>query len=122
MDSDGYVRITGREKDIIIRGGENIPVAEIENLMYQHPAIVDCAIVAMPDPRLGERCCAFVVTQPGTTLTLAEVANFLQTHKCSKTYMPERLEILPSMPRTASGKIEKFTLRQIAKTYSVETA
>lgn len=120
IDSDGYVRITGREKDIIIRGGENIPVAEIENLMYQHPAIVDCAIVAMPDPRLGERCCAFVVTRPGTSVTLAEVQEFLQTHKCSKTYMPERLQILLGMPRTASGKIEKFTLRQLAKNFSVE--
>ena len=61
IDADGYVRITGRAKDIIIRGGENIPVVEIEQLLYRHPSIQELAIVAMPDPRLGERCCVFVV-------------------------------------------------------------
>ena len=66
MDEDGYIRITGRTKDIIIRGGENIPVVEVENLLYQHPAVKDVAVVAMPDDRLGERACGFVTLQPGT--------------------------------------------------------
>ena len=64
IDRDGYVRITGRTKDVIIRGGENIPVVEVEGLIYQHPAVQEVAVVAMPDPRLGERACAFVVLRP----------------------------------------------------------
>ena len=73
MDTEGYVRITGRSKDIIIRGGENIPVVEIEQLLYRHPAVQELAIVAMPDARLGERCCAFVVTEgERSTLTSAK--------------------------------------------------
>ena len=64
MDADGYIRISGRSKDIIIRGGENIPVVEVEELLYRHPGVADCAIVAMPDERLGERACAFVTLRP----------------------------------------------------------
>ena len=63
MDGDGYIRIVGRTKDVIIRGGENIPVAEVENLIYRHPEVAECAIVAMPDERLGERACAFVIAK-----------------------------------------------------------
>ena len=73
MDGDGYIRIVGRSKDVIIRGGENIPVAEVENLIYRHPHVAECAIVAMPDPRLGERACAFIVAKPTTQVTLADV-------------------------------------------------
>lgn len=62
---DGYIRITGREKDIIIRGGENIPIIEVENSIYKMPEIADAAVVGMPDPRLGERTCAFVTLNPG---------------------------------------------------------
>jgi cyclohexanecarboxylate-CoA ligase len=114
MDAEGYVRLTGRSKDIIIRGGENIPVVEVEGLIYQHPAVVEAAIVAMPDPRLGERACAFVVTREGRRLSLAELSEFLLAQKIAKPYLPERLEILPSLPKTPSGKIQKFRLREIA--------
>lgn len=65
MDEAGYIRITGRTKDVIIRGGENVPVVEVEGLLYQHPAVAEVAVVGMPDPRLGERACAFVVPRPG---------------------------------------------------------
>lgn len=116
IDADGYVRITGRAKDIIIRGGENIPVVEIEGLAYKHPAIIDIAIVAMPDERLGERACAFVTLKPGNSLTLQDLTDFLLTEQISKSYLPEHLEVLDTLPRTASGKIQKFALRELAKT------
>ena len=65
MDDDGYIRISGRVKDILIRGGENVPVVEIENLLYKHPAVAAVAVVGFPDARLGERGCAFIVPRPG---------------------------------------------------------
>jgi cyclohexanecarboxylate-CoA ligase len=114
MDRDGYIRIVGRSKDVIIRGGENIPVAEVENLIYRHPHVAECAIVAMPDARLGERACAFVVTKPNTSITLADVRSFLEGHGMAKQYWPERLELVAEMPRTPSGKIQKFKLRELA--------
>ncbi len=118
MDSDGYIRITGRAKDILIRGGENIPVVEVEELLYRHPAIVDAAIVGMPDLRLGERGCAFVTLTPGSELSLAQMVSYLSDAKLARNYMPERLEVITEMPRTASGKIQKFILRDIAKGFS----
>ncbi len=115
MDADGYVRITGRLKDIIIRGGENIPVVEIENLLFRHPAVREAAIVAMPDPRLGERACAFVTLREGQSLSFEEMVAFLEKQNVAKQYFPERLEVLTAMPRTASGKIQKFRLREMTR-------
>ena len=115
IDADGYVRITGRAKDIIIRGGENIPVVEIEGLIYKHPDVQDVAIVAMPDERLGERACAFVTAKPGATLSLQSVVDYLGQQHVSKNYLPEHLEVMAELPRTASGKIQKFVLRDMAK-------
>jgi cyclohexanecarboxylate-CoA ligase len=115
LDADGYVRITGRTKDIIIRGGENVPVVEVEQLIYQHPAILEVAVVAMPDPRLGERACAFVTLREGASLTLKELTDFLEQRKLARNYLPERLEVLPNLPKTPSGKIQKVVLRALAK-------
>ena len=117
MDAEGYIRITGRSKDIIIRGGENIPVVEVENLLYKHPAVADCAVVAMPDERLGELGCCFVTLNPGTTLSFGEMIDFLRAQGIAKNYLPERLEVVEAMPRTASGKIQKFALREIAQQF-----
>jgi cyclohexanecarboxylate-CoA ligase len=114
MDGDGYIRIVGRSKDVIIRGGENIPVAEVENLLYRHPQVAECAIVAMPDPRLGERACAFVMAKADTLLSLADLTRFLDGQGMAKQYWPERLELVAEMPRTPSGKIQKFKLRERA--------
>lgn len=114
MDGDGYIRITGRAKDIIIRGGENVPVVEVEEILYRHPAVAAAAVVAMPDERLGERGCAFVTLKPEMTLTLDDVRRHLAAAGMSKQYWPERLEISDELPRTASGKIQKFRLREIA--------
>ena len=118
LDADGYVRITGRAKDIIIRGGENVPVVEVEQLIYRHPAVQEAAIVGMPDPRLGERGCAFIVLRPGQRLGFAELIAFLESHKLARNYLPERLEIVPEMPKTPSGKIQKFRLREVARTFA----
>ncbi|MBN9562067.1 MAG: cyclohexanecarboxylate-CoA ligase [Alphaproteobacteria bacterium] len=118
LDADGYVRITGRAKDIIIRGGENVPVVEIEQVLYRHPAVQEVAIVAMPDPRLGERCCAFVVTREGEHFDMGEMRRFLEEQGMARHYMPERLEIVPELPKTPSGKIQKFRLRDAARTFA----
>jgi cyclohexanecarboxylate-CoA ligase len=114
MDEDGYIRISGRNKDIIIRGGENIPVAYMENILYEHPDVFAAQIVAMPDPRLQEKACAFICMKPGTEpLTLKTLQQFLTEKGIAKPYWPEHLEILEEFPRTASGKIQKFKLREI---------
>lgn len=116
MDKDSYIRITGRTKDVVIRGGENIPVVEVENLLYKYPGIVDVALVGCPDERLGERVCAYVtLDENATELTLDDVKNYLMEQRLSKSYLPEYLEVIEAMPRTASGKIQKFKLREQAK-------
>lgn len=114
IDDEGYLRITGRVRDVINRGGEKIPVSEIEQLIYTHPAVDDVAIVAMPDERLGERACAFVTLLPGGKLTFSGLQHFLDEHEVSKHYWPEHLEIVDAIPRNAVGKIQKFLLREQA--------
>ncbi|GAA4195119.1 3-phosphoshikimate 1-carboxyvinyltransferase [Gryllotalpicola kribbensis] len=115
VDEAGYLHITGRVKDVINRGGEKIPVVEIENLLYQHPLVADVAIVAMPDPRLGERACAFIVSAKADgRLEFAAMQEYLNTHGVSKYYWPERLEYIDELPRNAVGKIQKNVLREQA--------
>jgi cyclohexanecarboxylate-CoA ligase len=114
IDDDGYLRITGRVRDVINRGGEKIPVSEIEQLLYVHPSVQDVAIVAMPDDRLGERACAFVELAEGRTLGFTQMQRFLDENEVSKHYWPERLEIIDSIPRNAVGKVQKFLLREQA--------
>ena len=115
IDEQGYVRITGRSKDVIIRGGENIPVVEIESLLYRHPAVAMAAIVAYPDERLGERACAVVVTKPGQSMDLPEIVRYLKENQVATQYIPERLQLLDAMPATPSGKIQKFKLREMLR-------
>ena len=113
IDAQGYLRITGRSKDVIIRGGENIPVVEIESLLYRHPAIAMAAIVAYPDERLGERACAVVVPKPGLSIDLPAIQAFLKEQKIAIQYIPERLIVRDALPSTPSGKIQKFKLREM---------
>jgi cyclohexanecarboxylate-CoA ligase len=111
IDADGYLKITGRVKDVINRGGEKVPVVEVEQVLYTHPAVREVAIVAMPDERLGERACAFVVLKPGGELDFEKMQQYLDAQRVSKPYWPERLEIIERLPYTPSGKIQKFVLR-----------
>jgi cyclohexanecarboxylate-CoA ligase len=123
LDRDGYLAITGRSKDLIIRGGENIPVAEVENLLFAHPKVQSVAIVAMPDPRLVERACAFVIPAPGEAPTLAELTGYLDGQGLARHKLPERLVLVDALPMTPSGKVQKYRLRQqIADTLARESA
>ena len=115
IDAHGYIRISGRSKDVIIRGGENIPVFEIESLLYRHPAVAQAAIVAYADERLGERACAVVVPKPGLGLDLASMVDFLKSQKVALQYIPERLIVREAMPATPSGKIQKYKLREMLR-------
>src|SRR6266446_683054 len=112
LDADGYLAITGRVKNLIIRGGENISVAEVENLLYAHPKVQNVAVVAMPDPRLVERACAFVIPKPGESITLAELVAYLDARQLARHKFPERLEVVSEFPMTPSGKIQKYRLRE----------
>jgi cyclohexanecarboxylate-CoA ligase len=100
---------------VIIRGGENIPVVGIENVLYRHPAVRQVAIVAMPDARLGERACAFVVAREAASLAFADMQEFLLKSGVARSYWPERLELVEVLPMTATGKIQKFVLRERAR-------
>jgi cyclohexanecarboxylate-CoA ligase len=109
IDEQGYVRITGRSKDVIIRGGENIPVVEIESLLYKHPAVALAAIVAYPDERLGERACAVVVTKPDQTFDMETMISYLKEQKVAIQYIPERLDVRASMPSTPQEKFKNLS-------------
>ncbi|MFE2979016.1 3-phosphoshikimate 1-carboxyvinyltransferase [Streptomyces sp. NPDC059258] len=115
IDTDGYLHITGRVKDVINRGGEKIPVSEIEQLLHDHPAVDEAALVAMPDPRLGERVCAFVAVRDGGRLDFAAMQQYLDRGRVARQYWPERLEKVDSLPRNAAGKVQKFILRDRAR-------
>ncbi|EHD5766790.1 medium-chain fatty-acid--CoA ligase [Escherichia coli] len=113
MDEAGYIKITGRKKDIIVRGGENISSREVEDILLQHPKIHDACVVAMSDERLGERSCAYVVLKaPHHSLSLEEVVAFFSHKRVAKYKYPEHIVVIEKLPRTTSGKIQKFLLRK----------
>lgn len=112
IDADGYVSISGRTKDIIIRGGENIPIKEVEDVLLRHPAVTNVAIVAKPHERLGEVGCA-VVMATGDAPTLPELVDFLAEQQVTRQFWPEDLVIVDAFPMTASGKIQKYQLRKL---------
>jgi cyclohexanecarboxylate-CoA ligase len=112
MDVDGFVRVTGRTKDIIIRGGMNISAREVEDHLMSHPAVASVAVVGYPDERLGEKVCAYVVLKPDAPgLTLAAVTEHLKEHKVAVQKLPERIELVAALPMTATGKVQKHVLR-----------
>ena len=109
----GCLWILGRQKDVIIRGGQNIYPAEIEGLMNEHPAVAAVAVVAMPDPEFGERACVFVVARHGQSLTLGDMKDFLGARKVAKFKWPERLELIAALPTVGdSGKVDKKIMKQ----------
>lgn len=110
-DENGWISLRGRSKDIIIRGGENIPVVDVETALFDHPDILNVALVGIPDERLGERAAAVVVFAAGASHDLASLCGYLLEKGLSKHYLPERLEVRQSLPMTQSGKIQKFVLR-----------
>jgi acyl-coenzyme A synthetase/AMP-(fatty) acid ligase len=112
VDPDGNVRITGRIKDIIIRNAENISATAVENVLYLHPDVADVAVVGIPDPRTGERCCAAVVLAQGAApLTLTTIADHCRAHGLAAQRIPERLDLFAILPRNAMGKLLKQDIR-----------
>ncbi|MHB8917547.1 MAG: AMP-binding protein [Desulfocucumaceae bacterium] len=114
IDDEGYIVIAGRKKDIIIRGGQNIYPGEIESLLIAHPKVSNAAVVAMPDPVMGEKACAFVIPAghsdpPG----FSEILDYLKTKKLAMYKLPERLEVVESFPLAGDSKINKAALRQM---------
>lgn len=113
IDDEGYVVVTGRLKDVIIRHGENISAKEVEDLVYQHPSVADVAVVGLPDDRTGERACAVVALRPEVSgLDLPELRAFLQGKGLRVQSVPEQLEIVDVVPRNPAGKILKHKLRE----------
>lgn len=112
LDADGYLTITDRKKDIIIRGGENISSKEVEDILSTLPGVVESAVTAMPDPVMGERVCAFVVAAPGVEITLESVRSHFEASGAARQKTPERLVLAEDLPRTPSGKVIKAQLRE----------
>lgn len=112
LDPRGHLEITGRLKDVIVRKGENISAKEVEDLLHEHPAVAEAAVVGLPDPERGERVCAVVVPREGATAPdLRELARFLEERGLMRQKLPEQLEVLPDLPRNPTGKVLKHELR-----------
>lgn len=112
VDADGYLRVVGRVKDMILRGGRNISPRLIEELLIAHPAVVEVAVTAMPHTTLGEQACAFVVLGDGQTLSFEEAIAFLKKAKIPVWQLPERLEVIPEIPKNSGGKMDKKSLME----------
>jgi non-ribosomal peptide synthetase component E (peptide arylation enzyme) len=112
VEDNGYVTITGRIKDLIVRGGVKISPAQVERVLSSDPRISAIAIVGAPDERLGERICAFVVPRAGAALTLQDLAAAAEQRGLAKHNWPERLEVVEKLPITASGKVQRHVLRE----------
>jgi cyclohexanecarboxylate-CoA ligase len=120
---DGYIRIQGRSKDIIIRGAENIPVVEVESALLAHPAVREVAVIAVTDDRLGERACAVIVpADPGAPPALADLTAHLAELSMAKQFWPEYVRIAGELPKTATGKIQKFRLREESREWALGPA
>jgi len=107
--------ITGRKKDLIIRGGENISAKEIEDALIEHPAISENAVVSFPHPRMGEGVGAFIVLEPGAALDQPQMAAFLIEAGLAKQKIPERVEFIDALPKNVQGKVQKNILRDQMK-------
>jgi non-ribosomal peptide synthetase component E (peptide arylation enzyme) len=115
LTAGGALVITGRKKDLIIRGGENISAKEIEDVLHTHPGIKEAAVVSMPHPRLGEGICAYLIPMGDERPDIAALSSFVSAAGLAKQKCPERIEWVDALPRTASGKIRKDQLRAMIK-------
>lgn len=113
FDSDGYLRIIGRVKDMIIRGGQNISPREIEDVIMQHPSVAEVSVVGLPDPVYGERACACIVLRKGQSLEITDLLEFMKGQGIAKFKLPERVEFFDEFPSSAGGKITKVELRRL---------
>ena len=112
LDADGYVVITGRSKDVIIRNAENISAKEVEDLLYTHPKVLDVAVVGLSDAKTGERVCAVVASSDANDpLTVDDMRDFLREQGLRRQAVPEQLELVDVIPRNAAGKVTKNVLR-----------
>lgn len=111
MDEDGFIRIAGRKKDIINRGGLKYSSREIEELLLQHPAVAQVALVSLPDKRVGEKACACIVERAGSSLGISEMVDYLARREVAKFKLPEFMATVDWIPMTPSGKVQKFILR-----------
>ncbi len=112
MDRDGYLTMVGRSKDLVIRGGENVPVVEVEQLLMEHPALAGVAVIGVPDMRLGEKVCAVVELKPGELpLSFDEMVAHLNERGLTRQFIPQYLLVSERLPRTAIGKIKKNDVR-----------
>jgi acyl-CoA synthetase len=122
LDADGVLRVVGRKADFIVRGGKNVSAAEVEAEVATHPAVALAAAVAMPDPVFGERVCVYVEPRPGRTLTLVELCAHLAERELGRESHPERLVVLPALPRSSGGKVAKGALREDVRRRLAEEA
>jgi len=116
MQSDGYIKIKDRSKDVIISGGENISSLEVEDVLYRHPAVLAAAVVAQPDPKWGETPCAFVEVKPNATVSENDLIEHCRAH-LARFKAPKKV-VFGELPKTSTGKIQKFVLRERAKSTS----
>src|SRR5205085_9402807 len=116
MQPDGYVKIKGRSKDVIISGCENISSLEVEDVLYRHPAVLAAAVVAQPDAKWGETPCAFIEIKPGATVTDSELIEHCRAH-LARFKAPKKI-VFGELPKTSTGKIQKFLLRERARSTS----
>ena len=119
VSDDGFITITGRKKDLIIRGGENLSPKEVEDILHSHPDVLEAAVVAMPHERLGETPCAYVVLKPGASMDLEGMGSFLESKRLARQKIPEKLIVRDALPKTASGKVLKHVLRREIATPAV---
>jgi fatty-acyl-CoA synthase len=113
MDDQGYVRVVGRIKDMVIRGGENVYPREIEEFLYMHPSVADVQVIGVPDERYGEELMAWIIPRPGTSLSQEAVREFCQG-KIARYKIPRYVKFVDSFPMTVTGKVQKFKMRETA--------
>jgi fatty-acyl-CoA synthase len=114
MDAEGYVNISGRIKDMVIRGGENIYPREIEEFLYRHPAVQDVQVVGVPDKKYGEELCAWIVLRTGATLDADGVREFCRG-QIAHYKVPRYIRFVDAFPMTITGKVQKFKMRELMK-------